>query len=722
MAAQNRGIRPSGGIETLLEQLGQLRIDHERCTVQGSKDCWVLDNLVKLNQFGRHSGVELSEAEPGVISLRATSTRTRSCENFVRELVLMLIEQHYCIKHFHFEEVSQCVLERMLKAMRKRTDIVSVSLTEANVEDNSDESSDDSTFLHSWIEKEILQLLRKSETLEKFELHRAKMSATNAHEIGKVLAKRPSLKKLLLRSECEHVSLSYLQHLNEILRKNSPFRSGCNITSLFLQGSSFRVCLLLDSLLTVCNTVTHLDLSGDVDLDRNSILNSGIVEFIKDEGATAVARALWSNATVKTLILDNAGFGRDGAAALAEMLCNNGVLTHLNISHNPISADGCADLAGAIMCTQSLKELKMERCSAGTAGATHIVTALKENSTDLVVDFGECSEESLTSPDVAVIVSEHNANRVSFRWTTGSILHIGSIPACCSKIREIHFTCETANEDAVNALCAYLRRGDVELKSLKVLFFQALPLVCIEIAQLLAHTVALEELSFECQRVPTNLLKTLAISLEKNTSLRKLHVSAPLHVGLMESIKPSQTKPLAEMLTKNKTLETLDFGIAFRCPVLKRFALALEKNYALTAFKCNTKGNTKQSLGKVQQLCSRNQLQQQQALHFVEADLLCKRWAEAFSLTRLTGTLRNRVAEATGKGDEEAERAIRAKWVFLCANYFRITGVVRDEISCYRSSSGATQMDKLDRPCIARIASFLSVQDVKEVPGGTSAG
>jgi hypothetical protein len=108
---------------------------------------------------------------------------------------------------------------------------------------------------------------------------------------------------------------------------------------------------------------------------------------IDDDGAKAIADALKTNHSLKTLHLWGS-IGDDGAKQIADALKVNHSLEALHLSNNSICDDGAKQIADALRANHSLKTLNLSSNNIGNDGAKQIADALKVNHSLETFDLG----------------------------------------------------------------------------------------------------------------------------------------------------------------------------------------------------------------------------------------------------------------------------------------------------------------------------------------------
>ncbi|OWZ09380.1 hypothetical protein PHMEG_00017925 [Phytophthora megakarya] len=100
---------------------------------------------------------------------------------------------------------------------------------------------------------------------------------------------------------------------------------------------------------------------------------------LTDQGATQLAEALETNASLESLYLSGNEIGPAGARALAQVLIKNTHLHSLHLSGNNIGEEGARFLADGVAGNTALRALYLGTNGIGTAGMQSLATALTQN-------------------------------------------------------------------------------------------------------------------------------------------------------------------------------------------------------------------------------------------------------------------------------------------------------------------------------------------------------
>ena len=202
-----------------------------------------------------------------------------------------------------------------------------------------------------------------------------------------------TLRKIHLSLDAEDFSSLEIKALAQALRTNCVL-THLDLDTAFDVGDEIAVALseALESSTTLthlcfsCNTHTLTGPSGASALARaltkNSTLKCLVLgsNFIRESGARAFADALRINSTLTQLDLSFNYIGDLGTEAICKALQSNHVITHLDLGYNTIDDSGAEALAGALQSPATqLSHLDLTRCEITSLGVESIAGALQTN-------------------------------------------------------------------------------------------------------------------------------------------------------------------------------------------------------------------------------------------------------------------------------------------------------------------------------------------------------
>ncbi|XP_067016981.1 NLR family CARD domain-containing protein 3-like [Acropora muricata] len=192
-------------------------------------------------------------------------------------------------------------------------------------------------------------------------------------------------------------------------------RTNCVLTHVDLRYIDIRdeIAVALGKALESNTTLTYLDLSK----------NPYGCESIGPSGASALARALTKNSTLKCLVLGHNSIRDSGALAFADALRTNSSLTQLDLSQNNIGDLGTEAICKALQSNHVMTHLILGGNTIGDSGVEALAKALQSPATQLSgLHLVDCD---ITSLGVETLAGALQTNR--------SLTHLnlaGSLRSC----------------------------------------------------------------------------------------------------------------------------------------------------------------------------------------------------------------------------------------------------------------------------------------------------
>ncbi|XP_015774596.1 PREDICTED: protein NLRC3-like [Acropora digitifera] len=207
-----------------------------------------------------------------------------------------------------------------------------------------------------------------------------------------------TLRKLALNLYDEKLSQSVdIRALARALQSNGVPLTHLNLC-FFLHGDEIAV--VLSEVLESNTTLTHLCLTFTEDKPADPIGPSG---------ASALARALSKNSTLKCLLLGRNSIEDEGAKRFADALQTNSTLTQLDLYENSIGASGTKAICKALQSNHVMTLLILGGNTIGDSGADALAGALQSPATQLShLDLAHCN---ITSPGVESLAGALQTNR-----------------------------------------------------------------------------------------------------------------------------------------------------------------------------------------------------------------------------------------------------------------------------------------------------------------------
>ena len=194
--------------------------------------------------------------------------------------------------------------------------------------------------------------------------------------------------------------------------------TNCVLTHLDLGCNDIRdeIAVALSKALESNTTLSYLNLSNDPDW----------CEQISPSGASALARALLKNSTLKCLVLGSNFIRDSGARAFADALQKNSSLTQLDVSENDIGDLGTEAICKALQSNHVMTHLILSSNTIVDSGVEALARALQSPATQLsCLDLAGCN---ITSLGVETLAGALQTNR--------SLTHLdlaSSLRSCSAK-------------------------------------------------------------------------------------------------------------------------------------------------------------------------------------------------------------------------------------------------------------------------------------------------
>ncbi|XP_077545973.1 uncharacterized protein LOC144158754 [Haemaphysalis longicornis] len=241
------------------------------------------------------------------------------------------------------------------------------------------------------------------------------------------------------------------------------------------------------------------------------------------------------------------------------------------------------------------------------------------------------------------------------------------------------------------------------------------------------------------------LVQKLADSLSRTTSLRDLNLRLAWPEAALVSVlrglennrsiwvlqlarmtfKKRAAKALGKLIEQNHKLNMITVnleesaylgfdGWAQLRALSRELKESVPRNRLLTSVNVLLGGENRVNDFAVKDTLRRNQALVNSAVRFVGGSV-AKKDALAFETVRNCQSLTDTLSKyGLDKGTPVVEVVKEARERLAC-DYFIFTGVVKARLECYPDPRGKTRLDKLDKKCMVRLGSFLSLTDVMDI-------
>ncbi|XP_075560554.1 uncharacterized protein LOC142592773 [Dermacentor variabilis] len=234
-----------------------------------------------------------------------------------------------------------------------------------------------------------------------------------------------------------------------------------------------------------------------------------------------------------------------------------------------------------------------------------------------------------------------------------------------------------------------------------------------KLAAAIGSTSHLRDLKL-CIRLPEVYAVNLLRSLENNRTIRILEITNFV-------FRKRAIKALGRMVEENRVINMLTIIIleGKDCfnemrAVCRELKEAILRNRFLIGVAVQMIRDNHASDFVIKDALRRNMLYVHEAIRFINGSNE-KSHALAFETLQYSQSLKMVLALNLSTSEEEAAEKIDEARERLAANYFRLTGVVRDKITCKRDRRKRATLDDLTVDLLARICSYLSLTDVMDL-------
>lgn len=205
-------------------------------------------------------------------------------------------------------------------------------------------------------------------------------------------------------------------------------------------------------------------------------------------------------------------------------------------------------------------------------------------------------------------------------------------------------------------------------------------------------------------------------SLRRNTSVNELRVVARFMNG-------PEIQLLADALNSNRSIRRAHVRIGepeVAAVFIRRLHAGIERNHnllSLTVDGCVLSRSRVETVWfEVCDATRRNSDLVARAAQFVSGTLVDRYGAEALERIVEYPTLLEELTQLLLVSDAEAKALVRAglKSIRCVDGFMRVTGVVKERVSCHRHKDGQVQLDDLNEDCWSVVRRLLKVEDVRD--------
>ncbi|KAH9372795.1 hypothetical protein HPB48_022691 [Haemaphysalis longicornis] len=659
------------------------RIDLERaCTADLRHECWLCFDLATWNETLNPIGLNLSEAEPGQLTLSTFTEQKHWLINFnefppefppnacTAFFIVWLPRKHHCIRYL--------VVDREVPSpFRAIPELASAAISGASPRTCLRHVCW-STPSENWQE---LSVIADTNTLKLLDVSFGAAKNQVPEEFYDLLrrsAKR--LKKLRLRLPQQRVDCSFLGEL-------ASFRA---LVELDVQIPHVR---------SVPSSVARLLASGACNLRKLTLFYpkhpTGCHEFIQalrgnqtvsdfevigdcSESFSIVCEALKQNTAVKRLTLiarNTKDWLRVPARILAPLLRENSAISGLTLEDFVVTLDD------AVVITSTYEENTRLASLVFVEGLVHY---------DAIQEF--CIRPRLRRRS---IMATRRIMRCEEEWEPTTPLYYFPGPDYYLRVFQHH------DHQHDGKFLEELRSGlakSVPVREVALCFSHPLdPSVADQVSTTLRASKSVTKLKLAKWDL-SNVTKAVP----------RLYTAV---FGGDRSEKQPSGKWVSEILAHNRRIATVEFD-AYLSDIApwKEVAPVLCNNFSITSFKVGGRFRDLPDF-VVSRTTTRNLSLLNDAVRFITGADVGRRCGTAFECLAATPALREQLRKVTGSSEAHSEDLVQKATKFLAENYFVITGVVRRSVQC-NPAGLAWQLDALDAICWRAVTNKLRVSDV----------
>lgn len=668
--------------------------------------CWLIRRVGVWNRFFENIGVELRQNRPGKLSVY---TFAPQCDPSLTDYGLVcatllgeLLAIHRCIYYVH------CGYSGHLFALKPRMFdhlVPNAALEQFHLDGQMMTRDEAYGLIRAMVRGQLLSIqvsnlqLRPCDvtTLSDYVESTASLKEVSLVEVGLKVVDIVALFKALelsktvefIKLEINTVGIRGAQQFAKLLQQNKTLRSA-TLQRARLQAKG---AMAIASALARNTTLIALRIASN---------------GIGPAGTRALADALKINNSLMVLDLRDNAMGAEGAHAIAQMLAVNAKLEELHVCGNAISDSGIVAVAESLLSNKTLKVLSLFANGFGENGVAALARLLTSNET--LQRLNATLESSYGGRGPLDTFTDALATNKTLR---GVQLFVWGFPAMHQLSRTLRLTetlqylCVCTSGPEIEPLCTALETNqsiqEVEINCfLNVEDGAAL-------ARLFEANTTIRAVTIT-KKVNTMCLIRIFHGLAKNKSIWWFSVQCG-------SLRMSACTAIAAALEVNRTLCCMTFGRPSADEAsLSVLSTGIADNPMIQMMGLGY--TTSSSAGfKIRERLRRNMYMMMQAIEFVLAHTVGKLGAEAFEMYKGSTFFHQELGKAgASRGRPSALALIREAERFVEDNYFRITGVVKEEIVCVRPKrkrKKVAMLDHLNKYCLKEVLSYLRVSDVR---------
>lgn len=676
-----------------------------------SEDCWLCKEVNHWNSALASLWLELIEEEPGRLCLRTSRDTEPYADIYANSvdcntalLLACLVRQHACIKrlsicHSAFDCRTVSTSEVLELGPGCAVEYIEISGDAARFWTLLlDVVGDVSTLRSLRIEDFVLDDASTSRLVKLIEANRESLRAVSFSAHGAAPEIPVELVCSLRRCEAlTELSLFGQPTLNAATALERVMRATESLQKLSVQDNT-RDQRILSAL---CNSLSASFSLTELHFECASLNFGQLLQLLK------------CNGTLESLILSGdkkrpVSLEKHHGMPLNALLVHNAGLRRLEVRHCTWTSFAAEEVAAGLALNGSLERFDVSQCIVNFGIVLTLCSALETNDTLKILAF-PC-DDNFVHEQVGLsgkLVAAKCFARVRTTWPdtyTPALTEALKVPALCPE--ELHLAAFGSYSSSCQRLCKVLANSTI--KCLHVKFSTCTVSEAEALREALDANSSIWKLVMEEDSISEGSCVGVVEGLWDNITLTEISLSIHrLDDWILRSLG---TVALNRDFLEKLWINCIDVNLSCLDDVCS-LGRSLSSNGTLTGFSIfNERRRTECLFAGINHHVDHNRKKWNCAIQFVLEPCVNKRWAIAFESLLEKPCFVQRVARASGKSSKDALRMISSAKCFIARNYFLLTGVVSQGISCHTHLE--TQIDSLNSFCWLALGKYLRVLDV----------
>lgn len=708
--------------ERIVARLKKRGLDFERACQYDERshaDCWLCHDLDRWNKVLHPVSLELTEIEPATLAILSTPTSWReySDEDELYDAAYVfcwLPKAHRCVQRVNLESRNG---QGMVLFYRPAFTLALALGRSVNLRQLELVGGRETPFC----EEELLEGLAALEHLESFKFASLPIKASMARCVANLLRRNASRLTTVALSDNRMSqntanrllrALQACRGLHELtIARNRLTKGNVDSVARLLRVSGGLTKLTLDRCLGRNASLSALSeaLKSSV-----SLLELHIGELETSFDCLFEALAL-DSVVLKRLNLKGCNISGENVESLATALRHNARLRKLELKETHIDNNALGTLARGLEANRGLETLDLRDNTVTASAVNTFCKILRKNETLKRVQFSEVEgsdqERSALSFQMA---QDKGYSRIQMLWAEPDFPPLSAALALAAESpTELHLS--DPNEQTESSICEVLENlaTNEHVKTLTVETTGDRRKIAVALCSALAanRTIQNLEVGITLDRSDEGLFGKVAKVLATNSTVTRVCFKS-------SEVTLRSLKLIAYMLLKNTSITRLELDISQHMPI-KRFAIisrGLVKNRCIVEFKLTSPPHVNHISFRAFSAIRRNTSFLNLAVRFLTGQRLDTWAAEAFEGLCEKASLVPQVVKVTKKTEDEARMAVLSAKRYIQANYFQLTGVVKNTIVC--DPGTARQLDSLNHECLCAVTQYLKLSDVVSTADG----